>query len=92
MKRKKTIRIEGYDGEQLIWSGSVPLQLGVGGIELLLQRLAASHLDQDDIVAASLKRNNHRYAPHLEVQKGDGYVSVGGQFHYVARLIEGSVA
>ena len=86
-------KIEGYDGfnktfEKVLPEGS----LSESEIVVLLQRLYARHLDEDEIVSSSLRRNARSYAPHLEPQCGQGRrrtISVGSSPSYVASIWQG---
>ena len=66
---------------------TMPGSMHPSEIVRVLQRLAARHLSQEEVVAASLRKNFRGYAPHLE-QIGRGlplHVEGGGSV-YVARV------
>lgn len=64
-------RITGQDGSnEPFFQMDVPAgKLGKGGIVALLERLAARHLSDEEIVAASLKPNAAGFSAHLEVTR-----------------------
>ncbi len=63
-------RVDGYDSTRLMFEKVLPLgYLSEGEMISLLQRLASKHLDEAEIVAASLRRNSKGYAPLLEPDK-----------------------
>lgn len=89
---KRCWKIEGYNGSQQLFMKELPLNsLSEGQMVSLLQRLVSKHLNEDEIVAASLRRNSKKYAPHLEPlidrrAKGRYTITVGQNPYYVARV------
>jgi hypothetical protein len=66
-KPKRLWHINGWDGATPIYQKTLAIGLlSVPEMERLLQRLVASTLDPDDIVAASLRRGAKGYRPLLE--------------------------
>jgi hypothetical protein len=83
-------RITGYDGLEVIFERRVRLR-HVPDVVSLLQRLAARHLSEDEIIAASLRKSLEGYAPLLEPQVNRGgphAISVGENPYYVAKREE----
>jgi hypothetical protein len=86
---EQTWKVTGYDGPHTIYSGQVPGILTEDEIARVLQLLAARHLTHQEVVAASLPKNNVAYEPLLECHinriapKGT-MVTVGINPHYVA--------
>lgn len=82
--------ITGYDGDRIIYETKMPAPaLSKKGVETLLQRLTAHHLDHDDIVAASRRRGSRGYLPHLEVRKDPNsnrptYMTMGTGAYFTA--------
>ena len=83
-------KIDGYDSTTPIYSGEVPGGMTVDEIEVILQRLACQHLNCEEIVGASLRRNFKGHNNLLACHKSDGGRSVmtGGNPHYAARLVD----
>ena len=85
----RTWKITGYDGAREIYSGEVPGILTDEEVGRILQRLAARHLSDQEVVAASLRKNFVGYAPLLECTfdragpKGN-IVTCGSNPHYIA--------
>jgi hypothetical protein len=76
----------GYEGAERTFERHIPVgHLSEKEVEMLLKRLAARHLTEDEIVDSSLRKNAAGYAPHLEVHSGrDGMSTIGTDFHYIA--------
>ncbi len=89
-------KIEGYDGTKQLFTKELPLgSLSEGQMISLLQRLVSKHLNEDEIVAASLRRNSKIKASHLEPHvdsraKGRYTITVGQNPFYVARRVSQS--
>ncbi len=91
MPSKQYWKIEGFDGvnktfERLLPKGS----LSERQIVVLLQRLSARHLDEDEIVSSSLRRNAPGYRSLLEPQYSRGEhpaISIYAGRDYVARIV-----
>jgi hypothetical protein len=89
---KRFWRIEGYDSTELLFKKVLPMgYLSKGQITSLLQRLASKYLDEDQIVAASLRPNSKGYAPLLEpntdYHPGGRYtISVGSNPNFAASV------
>lgn len=87
-------KIEGYDSTRLIFKMKKVLPVGcltVKQMTSLLQRLASKHLDEDEIVASSIRRNCKGYAPLLECQLSSGpgvrySIMVGSNPFYVGSV------
>lgn len=71
--------IEGYDGIQRTWAGEVSGRLGEGGVVRLPERLAAGHLSEQEIIAASLRPDEQGYSPLLKVTEEPGQVFAVGE-------------
>ena len=89
-------KIEGREGSNTFWEQELPGSLGEKRIILLLQRLAARHLAEHEIVACSLRPRDSGYHSLLEPQidsrvAGRGSISVGNNPHYVASKIPNRV-
>lgn len=87
--------IVGFEGITEIYRRQVPTNLiGSGGIEGVLRRLACRHLNIDEVIDSSLRKNAKRFASHLDVvQNHDAptysLMTTGSGAHYFARVIEG---
>jgi hypothetical protein len=67
MSSKRYWKIEGYDSTDKTFEKVLPEgSLSESEIVVLLQRLSARHLDEDEIVSSSLRQNATGYASHLE--------------------------
>ena len=94
MSSKRYWKIEGYDSSNKTFERVLPEgSLSEGEIVVLLQRLTARHLDEDEVVSSSLRRNAAGYASHLEShfdQGGRPMIRVGDSGPcYVASIWEG---
>ncbi len=83
--------IRGYRGLEKFYERSLPIgSMSESEIVQLLQRLACKHLEFDEIVNASARKNAEYYAPHLEQEKeasADHFsISVGHNPWYVASV------
>ena len=94
MSSKRYWKIEGYDSfnktfERVLPEGS----LSESEIVVLLQRLSARHLDEDEIVSSSLRKNTPGYTHHLESHFDQGdrpMIRVGDSGpYYVASIWQG---
>ena len=83
-------KIEGYEGTDRTFMKTVPVEsLTERGAIVLLQRLSARHLDDDEIISSSLRQNSPDYTPLLEPQITPGkrrMISVGANPYYVASI------
>lgn len=83
-------KIEGYDSSVQTFEKMLPEgRLSEKEIVVLLQRLVARHLDEEEIVSSSLRRNASGYTTHLEPHIDRGRrptITVGSDPHYVARI------
>ncbi len=89
MPSKQYWKIEGSDGLNKTFETRLPAgSLSEREIIVLLQRLSARHLDEDEIVSSSLRRNATGYTRHLESQIDQGgrrpTITVGDNPCYVA--------
>ncbi len=90
-------RIEGYDSCVTVFQKTLPFgKLSEAQMVALLQRLAAKHLSDNEIVAASLRPNASGYAPlldHRVASRATGaaryMISIGTNPHYVASIWRG---
>ena len=62
----KIWQIRGFDGANQIFEGEMPGQMTESEISTTLQRLAARHLSEAEIVSASLRKRAPSYVPLLE--------------------------
>lgn len=87
----RMLRIIGQDGlsAPFFQMDIAASALGVGGLQTLLERLASRHLSDDEIVAASLRRNMPGYATHLVIIPPDMRAFERGE--YVEWRIEPNV-
>ena len=89
--------ITGYDGDQTVYERRIRLgSISEAGMITLLKRLAARHLDEDEIVESSLRKNAKGPPSHLEVRKNTGgkygLMTMGTGHHYTAMIEEGKGA
>jgi hypothetical protein len=80
--------IEGYNGTDLVFSGTAPGNLGISEIETMLQRLASRHLTEREVIAASLRKKSAGYVtllkPLRENTNTRTIIQVGSNPYYVA--------
>jgi hypothetical protein len=86
-------KIAGYDGAKTVFEQSIPEgSLSEPEMETLLQRLAARHLNDGEVVAASLRKNSAGYRTDLEIRKNQGgrycLMTSGSGAHYTAVIEE----
>ena len=94
MSSERYWKIEGFDSADKTFEKVLPEgSLTESEIVVLLQRLLARHLDEDEVVSSSLRRNATGYASHLEShfdQGGRPMIRVGDSGpHYVASIWQG---
>ena len=66
-------KIAGYDGGRSVYERIIPYGSVIRStMILILQRLAARYLDDDEVVVSSLRKNSKEYPNHLEVQENTG--------------------
>lgn len=87
-------KITGYNSDEIEFECRVPEgALSETAMIALLQRLAARHLEADEVVSSSLRRNASGYTSHLEVRRNaDGSPSLmttGTGHYYMATIQEG---
>ena len=91
MAAKQYWKIACYDGAEQTFETFLPAgSLSENQIVTLLQRLAAMHLNEDEIVSSSLRRNAPGYRPLLEPQRERGEhpaISIYAGRDYVARIV-----
>ena len=91
---KRVWRIVGSDSMKETFSRSVPAgALSDREVKALLQRLAARHLTDSEVVSASLRKNATGHASHLEIipvggSKVYGWMTTGSGPHYTATIRE----
>ncbi len=87
---KRYWKIVGYYGTDKTFEKVIPEDsLSKSEIVVILQRLLARYLDEDDVVLSSLRPTTPNYASHLEFQIGrDSHhtIRVGSNPHYVASI------
>jgi hypothetical protein len=85
-------KIEGFDGTNRIFHTELAFgAISETGVISFLQRLASRHLDKEEVVAASLRRNARAYCsllhPSIDNKSPGRYViRVGENPHYVAAV------
>lgn len=82
-------KIQGYDGLEKTFEQTIPFgSLSEKEMIALLQRLAARHLDDEEVVSASLRKNACGYEAHLEVNRIDsGLMTTGSGHNYTATVV-----
>ena len=91
---KRYWKIEGYDGTDKTFEKLIPEGfLNESEVVVLLQRLSARHLDENEIVSSSLRPPAPGYAPNLEPQFDEELggehrrtIRVGSNAYYVAGI------
>ncbi len=87
---KRYWKIEGYVGTDKTFEKLIPEGLlNESEVVVLLQRLSARHLAEDEVVSSSMRHGVSGYLPHLEPQiSQDGHhtVRVGTDAYYVAGM------
>jgi hypothetical protein len=86
-------KITGYDGAKTVFEHFIPEgSLSEPEMETLLQRLAARHLSEKEVVASSLRKNSAGYRHDLEISKNPGarycLMTTGSGAHYTAVIEE----
>lgn len=81
---KSVWEIKGYDGIEEFFSDEVPGNLSEDEMRMLLQRLAARHLSEREIVGASMRKNSPRHNSLLEVKRDRSIFTAGQNPHYIA--------
>lgn len=87
-------RVQGYDSQTLIFERLLPYgALSENQVINLMQRLLSKHLDDDDLVAASMRRNSNQYMPTLEPHRDYGpgrrsTIMIGQNPHFVAAVFQ----
>ena len=66
----------------------MPGHLSEQEVSVILQRLVCRNLSEDDIIKASLRKNDTGYSPFLERTGRSVPISIGDNPHYTAELIE----
>src|SRR3954454_4086447 len=79
--------IKGYDGSNELFSSRVSGVLSNDEIATLLQRLAARHLNEQEVISACLRRNDPNYSAllhaNIDASSSRGVIiSVGQNPHY----------
>jgi hypothetical protein len=63
--------VEGYENNKKVYETVLPM-LSEPEVIALLQRLQSRHLNADEIVSSSMRKNSKGYASHLEINKNQG--------------------
>ena len=89
----KVWKIRGFDGDRLTFEREIPLgSLSELEMETLLQRLAARHLTDGEVVGASLRRGSAGYRYDFEIARNTGglfaLMTPGSGMHYTATVEE----
>jgi hypothetical protein len=86
---RKVWEISGYDGLELIFKVTVPRkELSHSKATALLQRLAAGHLTEEEVISSSLRKRAAGYRPLLEVRRDGHWLTIGAASHWVACIKE----
>lgn len=84
--------IVGYDSTKQVFERRLPEgSLSEAEVITMLERLAARHLVDDEVVSASLRKNAVGYRPDLEIRKNHGGrygLMTTGNPHYIASIDE----
>jgi hypothetical protein len=82
-------KITGYDGTQVTFERLIPGS--EAEIIRVLQRLASRHLNDEEVVLSSLRKNSKGYLSHLEIQRNSGgaLTTTGSGHWYTATVPEG---
>ena len=86
-------KITGYDGDRLLYEQKIPLgTMSEPKMTTLLQRLAARHLDFDEVIDSSLRKSAEGRPNHFEVReisgRKRGLETLGTGHHYTATIEE----
>ena len=74
------------DGLDVVQEWSVSGALTEPEIHTMLQRLVSQNLSDDEVIDASLRKNDPKYAPHLERIGRGKPISYGEGIHYTAEI------
>ncbi len=90
-------KIVGYDGGRSVYERIIPYgSVFRSTMILILQRLAARHLDDDEVVDSSLRKNAKEYLNHLEVRENTGgnpaIMTIGTGYYCTASITKGKEA
>lgn len=80
----KIWRIEGRVGSECIFESTMPGNMSEKEIETTLQRLVARHLSAEEIVSASLRRNNQWRSSLLDRTGRGAPICYGNNPYYIA--------
>ena len=65
---KKIWMVRGYDSNEQLWEEQLPYKcLSHKEMKELLQRLACQHLNHEEIISASMRRNHADYSSLLRI-------------------------
>lgn len=79
-------KIKKWDGLDIVQEWSASGSLSEPEICTMLQRLASQNLSDEEVIDASLRKNDPKYVPHLERVGRGKPISYGGGIHYTAEL------
>lgn len=89
-------KITGFDGNQTVYERQIPHDsMSEAEMTALLQLLAATHLDDHEVVSSWLRENDEGDLGHLEVRQNTGgkyALLTTGSPNYTARVVEGEDA
>ena len=90
-------KITGYDGGGFLYERKIPLgTIDKPKMTTLLQRLAARHLDFDEVIDSSLRKSAEGRPSHFEVReisgRKRGLETLGTDHYYTATIQEGDDA
>ena len=81
--------IRKLDGDDVLEEWSVTGALTEPEIHKMLQRLVSQNLDDDEIIASSLRKNNPKYRPLLERVGRGSPINYGAGINYTAHFEDG---
>ena len=76
--------IRGWDGLEITFEGEMPGRMTESEVSIALQRLAARHLSEAEIISASLRKGTPGYCPLLKRIGSGRPISYGHGVNYTA--------
>jgi hypothetical protein len=81
-------KISGWDSTTKVMEATLPGHMEPPEVIRALERLVSRHLSDNEVIAASLRRNAKGYAPFLE-RIGYGFpIQIGSNPYYIAEPME----
>lgn len=84
----KVWKITKYDGLEVVGEWTVSVSLSQSEICKLMERLVATTLSEDEIIAGSLRRNHRGYQPYFERSVRGNPISYGENPHFTAAIVD----